>query len=414
MRGSRWALLAVAMAACGCGSSGKTSSGADGGDDSGRDTGSPGDDSGINPGSDSGSSNGDSGVTDSGATPPGPDGGMPGEDGGTLAGIPGAKIGVGTMIGSCEIFPRDNAWNVEIDGPEVQVIHTYDSRLPASTPLHPDFGDWTSTHYGIPFSVVPASQADVSTTFTLYPSESDPGPGGWVGAGVTAYPFFLGMHIEGDPSPGGTPGSLKTGQHAIVLQQGPNGCASWEAWNCVVPTSPAFECANGAAFNLTSNVLRPQGWMAGDQAGLSILAGLVKIAEVNAGAVNHAIRVTFESTQSSYIAPATHALGPGQDAGLIGSAYPPMGLRLRLKASVSTSGYLAASQTIMAAMKKYGLIVADVGSDWYFQGDSDDGWAVMAPDGKDTLIHEMSGDFGNLTGSDFEAVYTGPTTVWGF
>jgi hypothetical protein len=84
-----------------------------------------------------------------------------------------------------------------------------------------------------------------------------------------------------------------------------------------------------------------------------------------------------------------------------------MGLRLRLKASVSTSSYIAPSQVIMTALKKYGLIVADNGSDWYFQGDSDDGWDAMAPDGQDTLIDEISGDFRNLTGADFEAVFTG-------
>ena len=90
-----------------------------------------------------------------------------------------------------------------------------------------------------------------------------------------------------------------------------------------------------------------------------------------------------------------------------------MGLRLRLKASVATSSYTAASQIIMAAMKKYGLIVADNGSDWYFQGDSDDGWNATAPDGKDTLIDEIVGDFRHLHGSDFEAIYSGPAITTG-
>jgi hypothetical protein len=90
-----------------------------------------------------------------------------------------------------------------------------------------------------------------------------------------------------------------------------------------------------------------------------------------------------------------------------------MGLRLRLKASVSTSAYIAESQTIMAALKKYGFIVADNGSDWYFQGDSDDGWDAMAPDGQDTLIDEISSDFHHLTGSDFEVIYSGDPVTTG-
>jgi hypothetical protein len=168
-------------------------------------------------------------------------------------------------------------------------------------------------------------------------------------------------------------------------------------------------CANGAVFDLTSNELRPAGWTSGDAAGLSILAGLVKFSEVQSGTVTHAIRVTLMNTQRGYIAPATHAAG----SAALGSASPPMGLRLRLKSSVSTSNYIAPSQVIMAAMKKYGFMVADIGSDWYFQGDSDDRWDNMAPDGQDTLIDEISGDFRNLSGSDFEAVYTGNPVATG-
>jgi hypothetical protein len=132
------------------------------------------------------------------------------------------------------------------------------------------------------------------------------------------------------------------------------------------------------------------------------MPGLVKLSEVTAGAVTHAIRVTFNTTQSGYIAPATHAAG----SEALGSAYPPMGLRLRMKASVVTSSYGTQSQVIMAAMKKYGLLIADNGSDWYFQGDSNDGWNATQSDGN-SLISDISGDFSNITGADFEVVYTG-------
>ena len=123
--------------------------------------------------------------------------------------------------------------------------------------------------------------------------------------------------------------------------------------------------------------------------------------------MNHAIRVTFDNTENAYIEPATHA------ASSKSSPYPPMGLRLRLKASVDTSSYTQYSQVIMAAMKKYGLMIADNGSDWYFQGDSDDGWADTAPDGKDTIIDELVDDFRNLHGSDFVAVNSGPAIMTG-
>jgi hypothetical protein len=319
------------------------------------------------------------------------------------------------------IFPADNAWNVEIDGPNVTVTHAYDSQIPQGTHLHPDFGDYTPDGYGIPYNVVPATQADVDVDLTLYASESDPGPGGWIGtnpvtsgnaSGETAYPFFVAMKIEGGPNAtGGTPGNLAGGdQHALVLQQGASGCTLYEAWNCVPPANPPpFQCANGAVFDLTSNALRPAGWTSADAAGLPIFPGLVKLAEVQAGSVTHAIRMTFNSTQGGYIAPATHAASSSP----LGSAYPPMGLRLRLMASVDISTYAEESQVIMTAMKTYGLIVADNGSDWYFQGDSDNGWNNNAKDGKDTIIDELVGDFSNLTGADFEAVFTGEPVATG-
>ena len=334
---------------------------------------------------------------------------------GSVGGVPGGVAGVGTTLAGCMIFPPDNAWNVAVDGPGVQVIHTYDAHLPQGTEIHPDFGGYTTDNGGIPFNSVASSAPELPTVFTLYASNSDPGPGGWVGAnpvttgaamGTTAYPFFVGMKIEGDPPAGGTAGNLPGDQHGLVLQPGAgatSGCTSYEAWNCVVVSAPPFECANGAVFDLTSNALRPAGFTSADAAGLSILAGLVRLSEVEAGEVTHAARVTFNATQNGYIAPATHAASSNP----LGSAYPPMGLRLRLKASVSTASYTKASQVIMAGLKKYGLIVADNGSDWYFQGDSDDGWTAMAPDGQDTLIDEVVGDFRHLSGADFEAVYSG-------
>jgi hypothetical protein len=295
----------------------------------------------------------------------------------------------------------------------VQVIHDYDAQLPQGTNLHPDFGGYKTDTGGIPFNPVPAMQAEEKIVFEAYASESDPGPNGWDGPnpvtsgasmGTTEWPFFVGMKIEGNPSPGGMAGNLPGDQHGLVLQSGASGCASYEAWNCVVVSAPPFQCANGTIFDLSTNKLpNPLGWTSADAAGLSILAGLVKLSEVQAGEVTHAVRVTFNATQKGYILPATHAASSNP----LGSAYPPMGLRLRMKSSVNTSSYTKASQVIMAGLKKYGLIVADNGSDWFFQGDSNDGWTAMAPDGQDTIIDEVVGDFRHITGADFEAIYSG-------
>ena len=241
-----------------------------------------------------------------------------------------------------------------------------------SRALHPDFGDYSPDGYGIPYNVVPATQADVDLEFTQYASESDPGPGGSIGTnpvtagngtGETAYPFFVGMRIEGGPT--ATADMAAGDQHGLVLQQGASGCMLFEGWNCAPPKNPPpFQCANGAVFDLTSNNLRPAGWTSADAAGLPIFPGLVKLVEVQAGTITHAIRVTFDTTQGGYIAPATHAAGSAP----LGSSTPPMGLRLRLKASVDISSFSAETQIILKAMKKYGVIIADNGFDLVLPG----------------------------------------------
>jgi hypothetical protein len=154
-------------------------------------------------------------------------------------------------------------------------------------------------------------------------------------------------------------------------------------------------------WDLGSNGLRPAGWTSADAAGLSVFAGLVKIAEVKAGVITHAIRVTFNNTQKGYVYPATHYAG----SSALGSSDPPMGLRLRLKSSVDTSKFSKPGQVVAKAMTTYGLIVADIGSDWYFQGDSDDGWNDQ--DVSDTYIGELLTDFDGVTGADFEVLDTG-------
>ena len=158
------------------------------------------------------------------------------------------------------------------------------------------------------------------------------------------------------------------------------------------PQSTSWNADSGAVFDLTSNALRPKYWTSADAAGLPIMPGLVKYAEVMAGSVNHAIRFTVQRTQKAFIAPATHYASSSTDPNL-----PPMGLRFRLKASYDISKLPYQAKIIATAMKKYGLIVADNGSNWFFQGDVNNGW-------DDNQLNTLK----TISGSAFEAVNTGP------
>jgi hypothetical protein len=290
--------------------------------------------------------------------------------------------GPAPVIGGCSIFPADNPWNTRIDDTTKFPVHpqwsAYQGTMNLTKGLHPDWGDWSMDQYGIPWQVVPASQAGVPMSFQ-YAGESDPGP----------YPFPSNARVEGGAGSGGD-------MHVLVIQEG--SCQLYETWDSSY-TGPGWSCGSGAKFDLGSDTLRPDGWTSADAAGLPILPGLVKVSEVTAGQVDHAIRFTMNSTQQAYIHPAVHAAGKA-DATL-----PPMGLRLRLKASFDTSSFSGPSLVVMTALKQYGLILADNGSDWYFQGDSDDAWIP--------LMCQLLNDFDMVHGSDFEAVDTGPISTAG-
>jgi hypothetical protein len=316
--------------------------------------------------------------------------------------------GPGTFVGGCQIFPAGNAWNVDVSSPSIATTAIY-TGIPTGTHLHPDLGGWSTGGgpYGIPFNVVPVGQPEVAITFNQYASESDPGPGGWTtnpgssgSTGVTAYPIPNGAEVEGNPAQGKKSGD----DHLLVLQQGATcgaPCTLWETWSTVGGSAPPWTAANGAKWDLGSNALRPLGYTSADAAGLAVFAGLLRIAEVKAGVVTHAIRVTFNTTQAGYVYPATHFAG----SSALGTADPPMGLHLRLKSTVSTSKFSGPGQIVAKAMMTYGLIIADIGSDWYFQGDSDNAWNDM--DVTDTYIGELSTDFDGVTGADFDVLDTG-------
>jgi hypothetical protein len=280
--------------------------------------------------------------------------------------------GAGPSIGGCQTLPADNPWNQKVTGLAVRSDSArFISSISASgkTNLHPDFGG--DGAYGIPYAVVPAGQAKVPINYTAYGDESDPGP----------FPIPGNAPVEGAPATDGD-------RHVLVVQQGSChlyelGRAFWQGnhWDADV----------GVNWDLGSNALRPAGWTSADAAGLPILPGLVRYDEVAAGHIDHAVRFTVHDSQRGYILPATHYASSSTNAAL-----PPMGLRLRLKASFSLAGYHGESLVILQALKTYGMIVADNGSSWYVSGAADPRW-------NDDDLGQLKG----VPGSAFEAVDTG-------
>ncbi len=293
-------------------------------------------------------------------------------------------------ISSCPVFPTDNLWNADIsnycvDPNSDQYIASINQEKQY---LHADFG--SDPTYGIPYVVVPSTQALVSVIFNQYPSDSDfgsSGPGCTVTSASACYPFPPNAPVEG--------GSNSTGdRHVLTLQADPthNNCTLYEVWEGIKDANDNnWTAANGAIFNLYSDKLRPDGWTSADAAGLPILPGLVRYDEVAAGEIKHALRFTVYQSQAGFIHPATHYASESTSPAL-----PPMGLRLRLKASYDISSFTGQSLVILTALKKYGMMVADNGSSWYITGAPDPGW-------DDTDLDQLK----TVPGSAFEVVTTG-------
>ena len=226
--------------------------------------------------------------------------------------------------------------------------------------LHPDFdavGD------GIPYNIVNSSTPTSQVQFE-YADESDPVP----------YPIPAKPAIEG-------------GSDAHMLMFDPSACRLWELF-AVSKSGSTWSAGSGATWDLRSNALRPAGWTSADAAGLPILPGLVRYDEVATGVISHAIRFTANST-CGYIYPARHLTAAPC------SNLPPMGLRVRLKASVDISGFGPQAQVVLTALKRYGMILADNGSPWYISGAPDSRW-------NDDELHHLQ----QITGADFEVVDT--------
>lgn len=273
---------------------------------------------------------------------------------------------------TCRPFPADNYWNTDIRSlPLHPRSATWLSNMSPDRRLHPDFGPnyESGPDYGIPITVVGRDHRRVRVRFD-YADESD----------HVRYPFGRDTRIEGGRNSAGD-------KHAIVVRKGT--CRLYETWNTRVRNG-RWRAGSGATWSLDSNRLRPDGWTSADAAGLPILPGLLRWKEVKAGHVGHAIRFTTNVTSRHHLWPARH------DAGSTDSwNYPPMGARFRMKASFDASGYGPRARTVIAAMKAYGLVLADNGSPWYFTGERNRNW----PPG---LIAQLK----QIPASAFEAVDT--------
>jgi hypothetical protein len=267
------------------------------------------------------------------------------------------STGNGASLNGYVPFPSSNLWNTNIASAAVDPNSAAIISALTGSNLHPDFSNVVDGNYGIPYVVVDSSVTPgVPVTMTTYPSESD----------ITLYPIPLTAPIEGFP-----PACSITGDnHLLVIDK--NQCWIYETWQTQL-CNGAWSAANGAIWDLTNTEHRPYGWTSADAAGLPIFPGLVRYDEVAAGAINHAIRMTVAQTKSDanggyFVAPATHAAGNSSSTNNI------MGMRLRLKASFDISGFSATNQVILTEMQNYGLIVADNGSNMFFQGAPDARW----------------------------------------
>jgi hypothetical protein len=272
----------------------------------------------------------------------------------------------------CAVFPADNAWNQRVDTLPVAANSAQMIRsIGLDAPVHADFGSgkWDGGPIGIPFDVV-SSKTPLSRVSFEYADESD----------RVRYPIPRGVHIEGGPSSTGD-------RHAILVDK--SSCRLYELYD-LRHTSRGWTAGSGATWSLRSDHLRPAGWTSADAAGLPIFPGLARWDEVSRGVIDHALRFTAPETRRAYVYPARHYASSSTSASL-----PPMGLRVRLKASVDISSFPKQARVVLQALQTYGMILADNGSPWYVSGAPNAHWSNDA-------LHSL----GRLTGADFEVVDT--------
>ena len=281
----------------------------------------------------------------------------------------GATSSGGPRIAGCPVFPADNAWNRDVSRDPVDPrSDAYLRSIGLDGHLHPDFGSGRYGNYGIPITIASATQPRRAVRFTAYGDESDHG----------GYPIPARARVEGGSD-----------RHVLVVQR--RSCKLYELYDAQ-RSGGRWSAGSGAIFDLRSDRLRHAGWTSADAAGLPIMPGLARPDEASAGAIRHALRVTVARTQAAYVAPARHFASSDTNPDL-----PPMGLRLRLRASFDLRGYHGQSLAILRALRTYGMIVADNGSDWYISGAADRRW-------NDADIEQLK----KVPGSAFEVVRSGP------
>jgi len=286
------------------------------------------------------------------------------------------SIGQGASLNGFLPFPSDNLWNKDISSasvdPNSAAIINY---VGSTVGIHPDFGSgqYNGSYMGIPYTVVDGRQSLTPINYQAYGDESDPGP----------MPIPLTAPIEGYPNPG------SGDRHVLVLDSA--NCFLYEIYSSY-PQSASWNADSGAVWDLLADEQRPYTWTSADAAGLPIFPGLVRYDEVASGSINHAIRFTLQNSSAGFTPPASHWAATTSN-----TAAPPMGTRFRLKSSFNVSGFSAANQVILNAMKKYGLILADNGSSMYISGAPDDRWS-------NDDLHNL----GQVHTSDFEVIQISP------
>jgi hypothetical protein len=277
-------------------------------------------------------------------------------------------------LAGCPVFPASSVWNRPVDRlPVAADSAALIASIGLDDPVHADFGSglWQGHRIGIPYVVVYGKTTPKSRVAFEYASESDRGP----------YPIPSDVPIEGDPHPD------SGDRHALIVDR--DTCRLYELY-ALHRSGGGWAAGSGAIWSLRSNRLRPAGWTSADAAGLPILPGLARYDEVASGAIRHALRFTAPRTRRAYVYPARHFASDATDPSL-----PPMGLRVRLKASVDLSGLPRQARIVAQALKTYGMILADNGSPWFVSGAPDRRWS-------NDQLHAL----GRLKGSDFEVVDT--------
>lgn len=273
----------------------------------------------------------------------------------------------GPMIAECPMFPADNFWNAPVNSlPVHPMSEAWIDSIGRDEIIHMDFGsgEWDGGPIGIPYNVVTGAAVPAFEPEFYYPDESDPGP-------------YL---IPSDPL-------IEHGSDHHILTVDTDTCTLYEIYDASFENGK-WSGGSGAIWDLSSNALRPETWTSADAAGLPILPGLVRYDEIAAGEIRHALRFTAEET-AGYIWPARHQTSDPQDG------LPPMGARFRLKADYDIAGFPPEMQVILQAMKTYGIVLADNGSNWYVSGAPDEQW-------DNDMLHLLD----VLAGDDFEAVDT--------